>query len=96
MKLNKKYLIETILEVMSANSEFANAKEMKEWFDYQIKEGVRKIKTGEGDFNFEEFAKVAEKLMKFPDSTAWLEFKSPNNRLSQKPPEVEVKKEGRK
>ena len=101
VKLNRKYLIETVLEVISegavyAKHKFSSAKEMEEWVLNQIKEGNRKIKTGKGDFNFKEFAKVAEKLMAFPEKTDWVEFKSPENRLSQKPKEEEAKKLARK
>ena len=73
MKLNKKYLFETILETIEEEHSWSSAEELNSWIVDQITLGVRKIKTGEGDFDFDKFKKVADKLTSLK-TTIWFEY----------------------
>ncbi len=52
MKANRDLIYKLILEEMSKESSWSDINELGAWFSEQTKEGVRKIKTGEGDFNY--------------------------------------------
>ena len=76
MKLNKKYLIESILEVMSESSQpkgfsFKTAKEFEDWLYAEYLNGVKYFKREESGFEYDHFKEVVELFL----SIEWDRFK---------------------
>ena len=64
MKLNKKYLIETILEVMTAGS---YEHSLLDWLEKQVIEFVKKIKGRSSNFDYKKFREIAGEF----DGSQW-------------------------
>ena len=73
MKVDRNVLFEMIAEAMEApNFEFGSFKELEEVIHSQITEGVRKFKTGEGNFDLTEFRNISKKIQSIVQSKGYV------------------------